>query len=182
MLGGTNSNSQLIKNLDVTLTENGTFVSGEDYTGFGTVTVAVPPDVMDAELKVIPTKEDGTSLDPTYDEYTGPFTDPATGIEYAGAGHIKVRKIGSWIDAEISADNIRKGHVILGVKGNLIELVPQAKTTKSTTTQFTLYPDQGYNGLSSVTINPMILQNVTHVTPKSYSVSRIMRSCNCVIF
>ena len=51
MLGGTNSNSQLIKNLDVTLTENGTFVSGEDYTGFGTVTVAVPPDVMDAELK-----------------------------------------------------------------------------------------------------------------------------------
>lgn len=171
MLGGTNSNSQLIKNLDVTLTENGTFVSGEDYTGFGTVTVAVPPDVMDAELKVTPTKEDGTSLDPTYDEYTGPFTDPATGIEYAGAGHIKVRKIGSWIDAEISADNIRKDHVILGVKGNLIELVPQVKTTKSTTTQFTLYPDQGYNGLSSVTINPMILQEVTHVTPKSYSVT-----------
>lgn len=171
MLGGTNSNSQLIKNLDVTLTENGTFVSGEDYTGFGTVTVAVPPDVMDTELSITPTKEDGTSLDPTYDTYVGPFIDQETGDEFAGAGNIKVRRIGSWIDSEISADNIRKDHIILGVKGNLIELVPQAKTTKSTTTQFTIYPDQGYNGLSSVTINPMVLQNVTHVTPKSYSVT-----------
>lgn len=170
MLGGTNSNSQLIKNLDVTLTENGTFVSGEDYTGFGTVTVAVPPDVMDTELSITPTATDVITI-PTWDEYTGPFTDPVTGTEYAGAGNIKVRRISSWIDSNISADNIRKGQTILGVSGNVIELLPQTKTTKSTTTQFTIYPDSGYNALSSVTINPMVLQNVTHVTPKSYSVT-----------
>lgn len=161
MLGGTNSNSQLIKNLDVTLTENGTFVSGEDYTGFGTVTVAVPPDVMDAELKVTPTKEDGTSLDPTYDEYTGPFIDPATGIEYAGAGHIKVRKIGSWIDAEISADNIRKGHNILGVPGNVIELHGEEKIVKSTTYEQTIEPSEGKNGITKVTVSPVKYQNKT---------------------
>ena len=170
MLGGTNSNSQLIKNLDVTLTENGTFVSGEDYTGFGTVTVAVPPDVMDTELSITPTATDVITI-PTWDEYTGPFTDPVTGTEYAGAGNIKVRRISSWIDSNISADNIRKGQTILGVSGNVIELLPQTKTTKSTTTQFTIYPDSGYNALSSVTVNPLVLQDVTHVTPKSYSVT-----------
>lgn len=171
MLGGTNSSSQLINNLDVTLTENGTFVSGEEYTGFGTVTVAVPPDVMETELRLTPTKEDGTSLDPTYDEYVGPFTDPETFEEFAGAGHIKVRKIGSWIDSEISADNIRKDHIILGVKGNLVELVPQTKTTKSKTYAFDLEPDSGYNALSKVTVNPMILETKTGVIPKSYDVT-----------
>lgn len=167
MLGGTNSNSQQINNLDVTLTENGTFVSGPEYTGFGTVTVDVPPDVMTETLPITPTATDIINI-PLWDEYQGPFTD-SEGTQFTGAGNIRVRKVSSWIDSNISADNIRKGQTILGVSGNVIELLPQTKTARAGTEVVNVVPDSGYNALSKVSIQALNLERREHVVPKNYS-------------
>ena len=66
---------------------------------------------------------------PEWSEYNGPFKDEQTGnVSYDGLSKLKVRKIGSWIDSHLSADNIRKDVSVLGVKGNIIELVPEPIT------------------------------------------------------
>lgn len=81
--------------------------------------------------------------------------------EYIGVRDVKVRKIGSWIDSEISADNIRQGHSILGVSGHVVELHGEERTVNSSTSQQVITPSNGKNGITKVTVNPYTLQNKT---------------------
>ena len=119
--------------------------------------------VMPETLIITPNIEDGSSVEEfQYDEFEAPYTD-SFGNEYDGAGTIKVRKIGSWIDSEVNADNIRVGHSILGVAGTCVELVPQDNVTvKSQANKSqTITPSKGYNGITSITVEPWELQAKT---------------------
>ena len=125
--------------------------------------------VMSEELILTPEKVDASLEDEIqYSDYKSPFID-SEGNEFEGASNIKVRKVGSWIDSEISSDNIRQGHTILGVAGNVIQLLPQPTiTTKSGTSQKTLKPTGDYNSLSEVIVEPLVLQSKT-VNPNTYN-------------
>lgn len=85
--------------------------------------------------------------------------------EYVGVRDIKVRRVSSWIDSEISADNILKGHKILGVAGNVIELHGEERTANSSTSTQVITPSSGKNGITKLTINPYTLQQKS-VTPQ----------------
>ena len=101
---------------------------------------------------------------PEWSEYNGPFKDEQTGnVSYDGLSKLKVRKIGSWIDSHLSADNIRKDVSVLGVKGNIIELVPETITVSANTQLQTFTPSTG-NGFTEVKVNAITLQDKT-VTP-----------------
>lgn len=101
---------------------------------------------------------------PEWSEYNGPFEDEQTGnVSYDGLSKLKVRKIGSWIDSHLSADNIRKDVSVLGVKGNIIELVPETITVSANTQLQTFTPLTG-NGFTEVKVNAITLQDKT-VTP-----------------
>ena len=115
-------------------------------------------------LTVTPSIEDATVLEAQYDVYTSPFTD-AQGQTYDSVSTVKVRKIGSWIDSHLSADNIRKDVSVLGVKGNIIELVPETITVSANTQLQTFTPSTG-NGFTEVKVNAITLQDKT-VTPTS---------------
>ena len=179
MQGRTNSTSVYSKNVNVTFTENGIYVPSEDYTGFGVVTVDTPTVediVMQEDYYILPTKVDLT--DPQiyqYDDYHAPYVD-TQGKSFAGVGNLKVRRIGSWIDSEINADNIKVGHAILGVTGNVVEVHNQAnKTTKSSGSTVYVKPDSGYTGLSQVTVNPIQVQTKSTTINQTASTSYPIR-------
>ncbi len=145
--------------------------SHEDYLSFiedvgvkiGNVNIAAKGgNIMSEDLTVTPSIEDATVLEAQYDEYTSPFTD-SSGDTYDGVSKVKVRKIGSWIDSHLSADNIRKDVSVLGVKGNIIELVPETITVSANTQLQTFTPSTG-NGFTEVKVNAITLQDKT-VTP-----------------
>lgn len=180
MQGRTNSTSVYSKNVNATFTENGVYIPSEDYTGFGIVTVDTPTVediVMQEDYYILPTKVDLT--DPQiyqYDDYHGPYVD-TQGKSFAGVGNLKVRRIGSWIDSEINADNIKVGHAILGVTGNVVEVHNQAnKTTKSSGSTVYVRPDSGYTGLSQVTVQPIQVQTKSITLSQTASTSYPMRA------
>lgn len=124
--------------------------------------------ILKEEYVINPTREDSGNPDTIqYDIYAEPFYD-AEGNEYDGAGNIKVRKVGSWIDSEISADNIRKGKSILGVAGNIIELVPDTTVVKSTSHQQVITPRGDANGFTEVTVEPYNTEYKTVSPSQSY--------------
>ena len=268
-IGDTSTKNKIVKLESVEFTENGLYVPKKGITGFGKVTVAVPPDAMKKPLYITPTATDNLN-EIVWDEYSGPYNDLYTNaigykqqdskvfdfsgnqlgtadtegvitstagavigkvsgytviynsenkvigysddrnfafdltdtkigtvkstnevvnaegeiigtrvktqfiaystaeMQYAGVRDVKVRRIGSWIDSNISADNIRMGHTILGVTGNVIELLAQEKTVRPQATAQEVTPDNGYNGLSKVTIQAMNMQAKTGVAPRSY--------------
>lgn len=159
MLGSTNSTSKLIKNLDVTLTENGTFVSGEDYTGFGIVTVDVAPAIDPNPLQITPSVVGAGEFD-AWDEYSAPFIDK-TGTVYEGVGTVRVKKIGAWIDSEITADNIREGHSILGVAGIVKQLIPEERLIEPKTYEQIIYPNSPATGITKITVRKLNYQSKT---------------------
>ena len=147
--------------------------SHEDYLSFiedvgvkiGDIDIAAKGgNIMSEDLTVTPSIEDATVEEAQYDEYTSPFTDSA-GDTFDGVSKVKVRKIGSWIDSHLSADNIRKDVSVLGVKGNIIELVPETITVSANTSLQTITPTTG-NGFTEVKVNAITLQDKT-VTPSN---------------
>lgn len=117
--------------------------------------------VLEDEYLISPTREDTESPElEQYETYKNPFTD-GNGIEYDGLGNIKVRKVGSWIDSEISADNIRKGHTILGVAGQVDELLPEEISVKSSTYKKEITPSNGKTGITKVTVEPIVYEQKT---------------------
>lgn len=149
---------EAIKNKGVEISDGDTFRS---YAG-KIDSIIGDGNIMQEYLTVTPSIEDATVLEAQYDEYTSPFTDSA-GDTFDGVGKVKVRKIGSWIDSHLSADNIRKDVSVLGVKGNIIELVPETITVSANTQLQTFTPSTG-NGFTEVKVNAITLQDKT-VTP-----------------
>ena len=151
---------EAIINKGVDVSENDTFRSyaekiGDIETGGGDGNI-MPDDLILTPEKELPNQSEQVQ----YTTYTPPYT--SGGVDYDGAGTIKVRKVGSWIDSEISADNIKSGKTILGVTGVVTELVSApAVTTKSTTTQKVLRPVAPYNGLSEVIVEPITAERKT---------------------
>lgn len=94
---------------------------------------------------------------PEWSEYNGPFEDEQTGnVSYDGLSKLKVRKIGSWIDSHLSADNIRKDVSVLGVTGTFAgKKIDSYKTATPTTSYQTIRPDEGFDGISYVNVNPV---------------------------
>lgn len=154
---------EAIQNKGVSVTDEDTFRSYAEKINSIEAGGETSDSIMPEALIVTPNIEDGTSLEEfQYDEYTAPFTD-SSGNEYDGVETFKVRKIGSWIDSEVNADNIRVGHSILGVAGNCVELVSQDNVVvKSQANKSqTITPAKGYNGISSITVEPWALQAKT---------------------
>lgn len=61
----------------------------------------------------------------------------------------------------IKAANIKSGATILGVTGSVTELNGSTTTVKSTTSTQTITPTSPSNGFTSVTVNPIVLENGT---------------------
>lgn len=105
---------------------------------YGTVTVNVPSDINNQNKTVNPsTSSQSISAD----------------SGYSGLGTVTVNAVTSSIDQNIAAGNIKSGVSILGVTGNYDPQPDlQAKTVNPSTSQQTVTPDQGKDGLSSVTV------------------------------
>lgn len=116
--------------------------------------------IYDGPFEIVPTVVDPTIQDPVqWDVFEAPFIEDEE--EFEGLSLVKVRKIGAWIDSNISADNIRQGHTILGVRGNVVELLPEERTVTSSQSTQVITPSTGRNGITKITINPYVLQTAT---------------------
>jgi hypothetical protein len=127
-------------------------------------------DIMTSTYTITPTQADFSILDEyQYETIEAPFTD-AEGIEYDGVSKIKVRKIGSWIDSNISTDVIKEGTSILGIPGRVVELKAEGtKTVNPSTSKQTIKPSGSYNSLSEVVVNPVAVQGEISVSPSTSS-------------
>lgn len=70
-----------------------------------------------------------------------------------GYNPIIVNAVTSAIDANITAGNIKDGVTILGVTGNVTELKGETKTVNPTTSQQTVSPSSGKNGITELVVN-----------------------------
>lgn len=65
---------------------------------------------------------------------------------------IKVNAVTNEIDTNIKSENIKDGISILGVEGNLVELNGQTITVAPSTAEKVINPEEGYNGITQVTV------------------------------
>ena len=142
MLGQSNSNTIAayikVENEDITVTQNGVYEAGEEYTGLGTVTVNVESTLNNQDKTVTPT----TSQQPiTADQ------------GYTGLGTVTVNAVTHEIDQNISSSNIKQGVTILGVPGSVVELNPTTVTVTPDIIAQTITPEGGYNGFSTVNVD-----------------------------
>lgn len=75
--------------------------------------------------------------------------------EKYGFSEVEVDAVDNTIDGDIKAENIKKDVEILGVVGTYDGLVGQEKIATPTTSEQVITPDEGYTGLTKVTINPV---------------------------
>ena len=85
------------------------------------------------------------------------------GRENEWLSQVKVNPVTSSIDSNIQPNYIRKDVTILGVTGTFEGSAGtlQSKTVNSSTTSQEVTPDPSYYGLSSVTVNPYVLDSKT---------------------
>lgn len=85
-------------------------------------------------------------------------------IEVPTAGHdgfeqFMVEKVEADIDENITEENIREGVSILGVTGKLHEsIMEDVKEVKSTEEEQTIAPSEGYDGIKSIKVQPIVLE------------------------
>lgn len=93
--------------------------------------------VLEAEKTVTPVKAGSTVV-------------PSSG--YDAMEQVKINPIDASIDSNIQPQNIKKDITILGVEGTYEPEPTQEKTVTPKTTKQVLQPDEGYSGLSKVTV------------------------------
>ena len=76
---------------------------------------------------------------------------------YSGYGTVHVGKVTSSIDSNIRIENIRKNVTILGVTGDLEELIGETINIFPSTTTQTITPSSGYTGITRATVNPVTI-------------------------
>lgn len=134
ILGQTGTCTQLIpetRTVHISHTDGDTFVPGTGKTGI-------------TQITVFPTNLDKT-INPLTTSQT--FTIPPN---YSGFGTLKINPVDANIDRNLISENVRAGVTILGVAGSCIALVGQEKTI---TTNGTVVPDMGCNGITKVVTN-----------------------------
>jgi len=90
-----------------------------------------------------------------------------------GLEQVTVNPVTSNIDPNILPGNIREGVEILGVQGSMAGGTLEDKTVDSSTVSQTVTPDADVYGLSSVTVNPYVLDSKT---VKSSNVQQVVTS------
>ena len=76
-----------------------------------------------------------------------------------GLSSVTVKAVTSLIDPNIKAENIKKGVQILGITGNMVQLVGETREYNLyfDSTDELILPTQGYNGITSLNINATYL-------------------------
>lgn len=155
MLGQSNTNTIAtyikVENEDITVTQNGVYKAGEEYTGLGTVTVQVD-NAHNQEKSIAPTTSEQVVT-------------PDQG--YTGLSSVTVGAVTNAIDNNIQASNIKSGVNILGITGNVVELNATPTTITPTTSEQTITPQGVYNGFSTITVDPVTSSIDPNITPSN---------------
>ena len=101
-------------------------------------------------LSIVELKGETKTVTPTTSQQT---ITPSSGKN--GITQVTVNAVTSSIDNNIQASNIKSGVSILGVNGNVVELKGETKTITATTSQQTINPSSGKNGITQITVNPV---------------------------
>lgn len=140
----------------------------------GLSSVTVEPYTLDSKMvdpstsqQVITSDKDGLSS-VTVEPYVldSKMVDPSTSPQTVtssvdGLSSVTVNAVTSSIDANISSSNIKRGVEILGVTGTFDGGSLGTKTVNSSTSTQTITPEPSDYGLSSVTVNPYMLDSKT---------------------
>ena len=165
-----------------TITANGRYEytpQNADALSSVVVDVSVQGQVINNQSKTVDSSTVGQTVAPDYNlGYTGlgkvdvnPYVldsstvNPSTNTIIVtstvdGLSSVTVNAVNHAIDSNITAGNIREGVEILGVEGTYAG-TNQSKTVDSSTASQDITPDNGYTGLSKVTVNPYVLDSKT---------------------
>ena len=104
-----------------------------------------------------------TSIQVIYPEIRPEPWQAGADVSYDGLWNVTINPVTAAIDPDIQPENIKVGVEILGVIGSYAgqQINNQSKTANSSTSSQVITPDNGYTGLSNVTINPYVLDTKT---------------------
>ena len=142
------------------------------YNALSKVTIAAVDNTIDSNIKSSNIKSGVTILgiEGTVEELNGQTktVSPSTSSQtitpdsnYNALTEVTVNAVTSSIDNNIQAGNIKQGTTILGVTGSVVELNGETKTITPTTSQQTITPSSGKNGITEVTVEAIDTEQKT---------------------
>lgn len=156
--------SPRLEDLEVTPTTSQQTFESDEYYGYKTVTVDAVTSSVDENIQpenivngvnilgvtgsADALKGQTKTVSPTTSQQE---ITPDSG--YNAMTKVTVEAVTKDIDSDIQASNIKEGVTILGVEGNVKELVGQEKIINPSTTSQVIEPDTGYNGITKATVN-----------------------------
>ena len=87
--------------------------------------------------------------------------------EYDALASVTINPVSKTVDQNIQPQYILNGVNILGVTGNVIKSVTQAKVVDPSISTYNVYPDLSYTGLSRVTINAVTSNIDSSIKPEN---------------
>ena len=86
---------------------------------------------------------------------------------YSGYETVTAPPVTASIDSNIKAENIKSGVNILGVNGTITELKGETKTISPSTSQQTITPSSGKNGITQLTVNAVTKSIDANITAEN---------------